>query len=291
MGNILDDEFVIQMEESPPFSWIKQSPDRFMNCRLNREIDSLIVNATGNSFIVAEMVKDILGPEKIRVEKTFSLFKGGVNCIITYSGEFKDAINALGRAEGKGVVISSGGIIKNLARNKGWDYIPLPKGYPTRFLFPEIFGCLLSLLGNRVDLSKLSDYLENNAPSQITLKNEAKQLALALTKGPISIAYDRHSEGLARGFNTIFQTNSGIEFDLVDVSNPKDFVNSKVNKNSVISFTKNNKTHKAWRVGNFPYPCDNLVGYVKNVLTGQLASLYIAILQSTVIELLDRELE
>ncbi|MCL5407881.1 MAG: hypothetical protein M1518_00765 [Candidatus Thermoplasmatota archaeon] len=291
MRNILDDEFVLQMEESPPFSWIKQSPDRFMNCKLNRRIDSLIVNATGNSFVIAEMVKDILGPERVRVEKTFSLSEREPNCIITYSGEFRDAINALERAENKGIIISSGGIIKNLARKKGWDYIPLPKGYPTRFLFPEIFGCLLSLLGNRPDFSKLGDHLESNAPSQITVKNEAKQLALALAKEPISIIYDQRSEGLARGFNKIFQSNSGIEFDLVDVSDPKDSMNSELGKNSVISFAKDDETHVGWNVGNFPYPCDSLVDYVKNVLTGQLASLYLGISHSIAIELLDRELE
>jgi hypothetical protein len=291
VGTILDDEFVIQMDDTPPFSWIRQTPNRFMSCDLGRKIDYISVKAKGNSFLIAEMVRDVLGEGRIKVDQTFSLSSLQDNCIISYSGQVKEAIHAVENSHEKGIVLASGGVIKNIARNRGWDYIPLPKGYPTRFLFPEVFGCLLSLLGKRIEIQDLEEFIDRNSPSEITDNNQAKKFALHILSSYTSIVFDELSEGLANEFKSMFQVNSGIVFNLRSEKFPTSEEVEQAVSFSSNSHSRNRNVIAGLRFGDFPYDCSTVDGYVKNILTGYFASLYLGILRSRDIELLDRELE
>ncbi len=291
MGSILDDEFVIQMDELPPFSWIRQTPNRFMNCVLGRKIDHLVVKAKGNAQIFAIMAQEVLGEDKIQVETFSSPSLGGENCIISYSGQLKAALTALEATGGKGIVMSSGGMVKTLARKKGWDYIPLPKGYSTPFLFPEIFGCLLSIFGKRVNFQDIEKFIEINCPSEMTEANEAKRLAVLLKKERLKVLYDEKSTGLAAMFTNLFLTYSGMDLvkeNIVNISSNKNGIKEVAD---VISFSSKSEFNRKKLIGNFPYDCDSLDGYLRNVIIAQFASLYLGILESREIELLDREVE
>lgn len=291
MGTILDDEFVIQMDDIPPFSWIRQTPNRFMSCNVGRKIDSISINAKGNSFLISEMARDVLGEDRIKVDQAFTLSPLQNNCIISYSGQVKEAIRAVESSDEKGIVLASGGVIKNTTRSRGWDYIPLPKGYPTRFLFPEIFGCLLSLLGKRIETQDLEEFIDRNSPSEITSNNQAKQFALHILRNRTSIVFDESSEGLANEFKSTFLANSGIEFNLKNEKYPMNGEIEQADDISAISLSGNRTVQAGLHFGDFPYDCSTVDGYVKNVLTGDFASLYLGILRSRDIELLDRELE
>ena len=293
MENILDDEFVIQMDDSPPFSWIKQAPNRFMNCSVARKIGKLCVNAVGNAFEIGETARDVLGIESAETSDTFYPKSGGpecVPCIVSYSGQMKEAIKAVEYYEKEGIVISSGGMIKNVARTRGWDYISLPKGYSSRFLFPELFSCFLTLMGKSIVIPDLESFLERNLPSEISENNESKLIALSISKQSIAIIYDRHSYGLARRFKSLFLSNSGTKVDLVsneDVSKTQK-ISSEV---QLISFVNDFAMTDAIRIGGFPYDSTTLEGYVKNELIGELSSLYFGLLKGVEIELFDTQIE
>ena len=291
MESTLDDEFVIQMDDSPPFSWIRQTPNRFMSCALGRKIDHLEIGVIGNSLLMSKMARDVIGKEKLQAGTFSSTSSGEDSCIISYSGQLRDALRALEAANHKGIVISSGGMIKKLARSKGWDYLPLPKGYPTMFLFPEIFGCLLSLYGMKVDIPDMEEFIESNSPSEIIEVNEAKRLAMLLDKEEFRILYDEKSEGLATMYTRIFKSYSGMNFDTKNVED----INSRIEEGKdnlrSISFVGKGASSEDKLVGNFPYDCNSVAGYVKNFIIAQFASLYLGILRSKEIELFDREVE
>ncbi len=291
MENILDDEFVIQMDDSPPFSWIRQTPNRFMSCNVGNKIGTIQVNAEGNALIFAAMARDRIGDGVFKIGNSFSLSGEGTNCIITYSGQLKKALIAMETSENKGIVISSGGVIKNLARSKGWDYIPLPKGYPSRFLFPEVFGCLLSLSGMRIDASSLENFIDSISPSEITSYNEAKGLAALLADKQFTVIYDENSIGLAMRFQRIFNQNAGVTVEVREVSQLK-YEGSDINEDSAALFlTPSDLSIKSISVGNFPYDSTTTTGYLKNALIGEFSSLYLGLLRSKEIELLDIGIE
>ncbi len=278
------------MDEAPPFSWIRQSPNRFMNCESRHEIDKLTVHARGNSLAMAEMVGDLVGSEKVRVSESFEASADSTDCIISYSGQLKEAISAVETSTKPGIVLSSGGVIKNSARSKGWSYIPLPKGYPTRFLFPEVFGCLFSLLGRRVDGSRFEKILEDNAPSELTAENEAKRIAIELKGRPVLLLNDESSIGLANELAIHFASNSGVKVQ-IESTRSTPYTEKLRGGSSRISFNSDHQDDGELRVGGFPYSLSTPEGYIKNVLIGELSSLYLGILNSHDIELLDRDIE
>ncbi len=291
MDSILDDEFVIQMDDSPPFSWIRQTTNRFMTCVVGRKIDHLYVEAAGNAQIIATMASDLIGKQKVEVQPFSFHSTGDEICIISYSGQLKEAIKSVELSEARGIVASSGGMIKSLARKKGWDYVPLPKGYSTSFLFPEIFGCLMSLFGMKVDIPDLEAFIEKNSPSEIADFNEAKQLASLMERKRFKILHDAKSEGIARMFAHMFSTYGGTDTTLEYEPDTKLKPESGEDNIGIISFSNRADAGGNKLVGNFPYNCSSVGGYVKNVIVGEFASIYLGLLKSKEIELFDREVE
>jgi hypothetical protein len=289
--NILDDEFVIELDDSPPFNWIRQSSSRFMSCDIKKKLDSMTVHADGNALLISKMVADLVGGEKLRIDGSFLSTGEGTNVIITYSGELRKAITLMESSEEKGIVISSGGVVKNIARNKGWDYIPLPKGYPTRFLFPEVFGCLLSLLGRRIEIPGLADFIDSIMPSSIIKNNLAKQLAYKLGEDKTALFYDHASAGLAERLRDDFAINAGINLEVHDIDHA-DLSEIEIgSKTFIISLAKRVRNIKGIAVSSLPYDNGSVDGYVKNVLIGDISSLYVGLLRKKEIEFLDRTLE
>lgn len=292
--NILDDEFVIQMDDSLPFSWIKQSPNRFMNCSVGRKTRSLCISAGGNAYDIALMARDVLGTERIEISDDFSAKFGGshcVPCIVSYSGQLKDAIRAVESYEKEGIVISSGGMIKNSARNRRWDYISLPKGYSSRFLFPELFGCLLALKGVSIAIPNLESFLDKNLPSEISENNESKLLALSISKMRAAIIYDRRSYGLAKRFRSLFLSNSGTELDILSIEDDLSIIKKRTNEVQFISFVNEFAMENVIRMNGFPYDTTTIEGYIKNEMIGELSSLYFGLLNGFEIELFDTKIE
>ncbi|MGC8562587.1 MAG: hypothetical protein ACP5UZ_03255 [Thermoplasmata archaeon] len=287
----MDDEFVIQMDDTPPFSWIKQTPNRFMTCSVGRKLARLCVNASGSAFEIGQMAKDILGADNIDVSDVFSISSDCAPLVISYSGQLKEAIKAVESSETKGIAISSGGMIKNTARSKSWDYISLPKGYSGRFLFPEIFGCLLSLKGKTVNVSNFESFTDSNLPSEISENNVSKLLALALSKGQATVIYGNGSYGLAKRYKTLFLLNSGTDIDIMSADQYlKNYIGN-VKGRQVISFIDDPRITSVVRIGDFPYDNTTLEGYVKNELVGELASLYFGLIEAFEIELFDTTIE
>jgi len=60
MVTVLDDEYVLQMDDIPPFSWLAKSHERIMNCRIESE-EKIIIHAKGNAFTYSLISKNISG--------------------------------------------------------------------------------------------------------------------------------------------------------------------------------------------------------------------------------------
>lgn len=292
VDNILDDEFIIELDDSPPFSWIRQSPNRFMTCTLKETVDSVTVHSTGNALQISKMVRDLVGSAKLRADDSFTSMGEGTNVIISYSGELRKAIALVKESTGRGIVMSSGGTIKNIARDKAWDYIPLPKGYPTRFIFPEIFGCLLSLLGKKIECPALEDFIDSIMPSSITEDNLSKQIAYRLAKEEkVILLHDEQSAGLAGRFRDDFEINAGINVDLRNISKIGLPGTEVAPEKYVFSLTKKAGNLEEGRVSSLPFDSSSMEGYIENALIAEMSSLYLGFLKKREIEFLDRDTE
>ncbi len=291
MENILDDEFIIQMDDSPPFSWIKQTPERFLRCNPGREVGTICLNAFGNMYTIAAMAKDIVGERLVLPDGSAQFHSDCTSCIITYSGQLKESMLALDGAKGKGIVISSGGQIKGMARSRGWDYFPLPKGYSARFLFPEIFGCMLSIFGIKVETGGLDRFIESNLPSELSANNEAKQLALKIREGNVTLVYEASTAGLAMRFRSLLSSNSGIETKVKLVGQDAEPSLKDGEEGGYIFLVKNESRFNGVNTGGFPYDSSSSEGYVKNEIIAELSTLYLGLLRGKEIELFDVDVE
>lgn len=285
MKRILDDEFIIQMDDSPPFSWLRETPNRLINCDTGRRLENINVHATGNALVTSNIVRDISGKDRVHTDGIFSLVNDGVDVIVSYSGELKQAITLLESSDRKGIAISSGGMIKSIARSKGWDYISLPKGYPARFLFPEIFGCFLSLLGVRIRPGTVEDFIQSISPSRISEENVAKRIAYAIENKSLTIRFDDRTVGLAARYRDSFRSNAQTVCSLIEIGQTKTHEGRDSYVISLASEPGNSEeSEKEFHLFN----SGSIDGCVKNALLADYASIYLGILKGYDIELVDK---
>jgi len=288
MNEPLDEEYVIQLDDSPPFSWIKAIPERFMSCGPPRK-GNITVFTDGPLYSIAKMAEDILGDERITVVKGYKPGSSpGFKVIISHDGESRDAVPFIRNSGEKGMVVSVGGTIKRVAKENGWEYQSLPRGYPMKFLMPEIAGCLLSLGGFSLDYSALSTFVNSLLPSSLSTENVSKRLARQLGNGGILFVYDRRSLGLSKRFVELLKMNSKVEAVAVDKNDASKIAGQGSNVN-IISFCKDVKSSSNFSAWDFPYPCDDPYGYLKNAIIAEFSSIYLSLLLGIDTELVDIE--
>jgi len=187
----LDDEFVMQMEDSPPFQWLISYTERFISCSTRTKEGRPEIHSVGNPFTISRIFTDTF------LNKSFDTSLKLFGVFITVSGENQEIISKMKDYLGEAIVISQGGNAKRIAREKGFDFYSLPRGIPSRFLFPEILGCLASIFSIKISLDKLKRTIQSLTPSTPTENNISKILAYAISRDFI-ISVNRNLIGVGR---------------------------------------------------------------------------------------------
>ncbi|MEM0073768.1 MAG: hypothetical protein QXJ24_02775 [Thermoplasmatales archaeon] len=282
---LLDEEYIIQLDDTPPFSWIKDTPDRFMYCR---KIQHKKVHIYTNSplYSIALMAEDLLGSERASVFHGYEIKDGEhLDIILSDDGISTDAISAIRSQNKKGIVFSAGGSIKKEARENGWEYQSLPKGYPMKFMMPEVLGCILSMFGEAIDIRGLGEFINMQLPSSISQYNISKRLAYELLDKAIIIIYDGNTKGLANRYVDLLKRNANVNA----VARPVEYSTNlpPSSEAKFINLTSNGEVPSPISVEGFPFNNNNIEGYLKNELVGEFTSVYMSILLGVEIDLLE----
>ncbi len=237
MVTMLDDEYVLQMDDNPPFSWLSKSHERIMSCSFNLK-ERTIVHAKGNALTYSIIAKSI-SERNMEIDESFERMEEGFHIVISTGGDEQNSINFIKEIKGKCSVISSGGQIKKIAREKGFEFISLPKGMPSRFIFPEIVGCI-SGRTNIENIEYLRDRILNLSPSSLTEGNIAKYTAIELDRRKPIIVYDAKLYAFARKLFEDMLQNSGIISPMMS-TDQKDMIDSLSDDYAVIEISRPKK--------------------------------------------------
>ncbi len=188
----LDEEFVMQMEDSILFKWLSTYGERFISCMEKSEFSIGEIVAEGNGFTYSRIFL-----ENISKGKTNEEGHRPITVFITISGENSNILEQMRNYNDAAIIISQGGNAKKIAREKNWFFFSLPKGIPARFMFPEVLGCLSSIDGIKIDTNKVQSIVNDFVPSNPTESNFAKKLGYAMARDFI-ISVDKDLRGIRR---------------------------------------------------------------------------------------------
>jgi len=282
MVSVLDDEYVLQMDDIPPFSWLAKSHERIMNCSIRSE-DKIIAHAKGNAFTYSLISKNISG-RNMEVDEFYENTEEGLHVIISTGGDEEQSINFLKSFGKKCMVVSGGGQIKKIAREKGCELISLPKGMPSRFMFPEIMGCI-SGLTEVEDKNDLSQDISKLSPASLSEENIAKLIAIKMMNKRPLIIYGERGYGFARKFFEDLLQNSGIIASLMSI-NQIDMIDNIGGDSMVIEVTKSKK-HR-FKNSLFMEIREGLAGAIYLQTLMSYISLYLSLLNERDFFLFDR---
>ncbi len=218
MVSVLDDEYVLEMDEVPPFSWLSKSHERVMHCTIPESNDT-VIHAIGNAFTYS-LISRNSSNRKYEMDEFFVNRSDALHIIISTSGDEENSVRFLETMNKRCVAISSGGKLKKIAREKNFDFISLPKGMPSRFLYPEIIGCL-SGNQNLENYYELGEKISKLSPSSLTEENLAKTVALELKDKIPVIVYDYSSYAIARKLQEDLLQNSNLFSILISYNQVK----------------------------------------------------------------------
>lgn len=169
----------------------------------DRKIDNVLISGLGGSGIGGTIAAEIVASEaKIPIATNNGYFIPGFvgsNTLFlacSYSGNTEETVSAATLAHEAGakiVVISSGGKLKEMADENGWDFISIPGGQPPRASFGLSFPEVLYVLAA---FGIISNKFEDDLKASIALLDEnesaIQEEALAITEklfGKIPVIY------------------------------------------------------------------------------------------------------
>jgi glucose/mannose-6-phosphate isomerase len=169
----------------------------------NANISNVLISGLGGSGIGGTIAAEVVASEaRIPILTNNGYFIPnfvGINTLFlacSYSGNTEETISAaeLAHAEGaKIVVISSGGKLKEMASENGWDYIGIPGGQPPRASFGLSFPQVLYVLqAHSVISTDFEKELEASIKLMDDTEEEVKKEALDVTEklfGKIPVIY------------------------------------------------------------------------------------------------------
>ena len=202
----LIDNFTNQLEEAVAIG------ENAKLSNLNARINHVLISGLGGSGIGGTIVSQLIAKDcklPILVNKDYFVpayvSENTLAVFSSYSGNTEETLYALELAEAKKaqiVCITSGGKLLEIAKNKGYDYIQIPSGYPPRAAFGFSSVQLLylfhkyGLISNafKTQLIASISFLRTEKES---IKKEAKTVANQLL-GKLPIIYsDASFEGVS----------------------------------------------------------------------------------------------
>lgn len=195
-----------------------------------RNFDNIVLSGLGGSAISADLARSFVADyfeKPIYVNRNYTL-PGFVNSstilfCLSYSGDTEETISSYyeGRKKNaKMIILTSGGRLKELAKNNGIPCITIPGDFPPRqalgYSFFPLLYALLKFSGRKPDgkvidktityLSKIQALLK---PERKTKENLAKKIALKLYKKiPLIYGAQDHMDTVVLRFRNQIEENS-----------------------------------------------------------------------------------
>lgn len=216
MENLVRD-FTNHLREALAISITLQTPN------FNKEIHNVVFTGLGGSGIGGEIVSKLV-TEKVDVpvvcnhDYTLPNFANENTLVIasSYSGNTEETLEALNIALEKGcecAIVSSGGEITELAKEKGLTHITIPGGHPPRAAFGYSFVQLFTMLNAYglisdyfiEDLEEGIEYLDDNEEN---IETEAQNIAQKIHGKNLMIYSSLKNEKIAIRFRQQINENS-----------------------------------------------------------------------------------
>lgn len=209
-----------------------------------KDINKIILTGMGGSALSGEILRTYLSDElkiTLEVNKDYTLPKytdeKTLVIVSSYSGNTEEPVEAFREANRKGckiIMISSGGKVKELAKQMHKEFIELPRGLPPRMSYVLIFFALLKIFQNS---GLIENKVEEVKKALTTLKKDiykkkAEELAEKIY-GKIPIIYaSKRLYAVAYKWKINFNENSKIH----------SFCNyfPELNHNEMVGYTKIN---------------------------------------------------
>ena len=189
----------------------------------NLNINNVLIAGLGGSGIGGSIIADVFAPQiniPILISKDYSIpnFVNKNTLVIasSYSGNTEETIYAVKKAlkmNAEVAIITSGGILKEIAEKNNLNKIYIPGGHPPRAMFGYSFTQLFYLLNhyNVIDLSFVTEFKKSISllvKNEKKIKDDAHVLAKNLyNKTPV--IYVAHGfEGVATRFRQQLNENS-----------------------------------------------------------------------------------
>tara|TARA_A100001035_G_scaffold157663_1_gene124616 strand:- start:324 stop:1313 length:990 start_codon:yes stop_codon:yes gene_type:complete len=189
----------------------------------NLNINNVLIAGLGGSGIGGSIIADVFAPQiniPILISKDYSIpnFVNKNTLVIasSYSGNTEETIYAVKKAlkmNAEVAIITSGGILKEIAEKNNLNKIYIPGGHPPRAMFGYSFTQLFYLLNhyNVIDLSFVAEFKKSISllvKNEKNIKDDAHVLAKNLyNKTPV--IYVAHGfEGVATRFRQQLNENS-----------------------------------------------------------------------------------
>jgi glucose/mannose-6-phosphate isomerase len=187
--------------------------------KIKGEFSNIVVTGMGGSGIPGDLLKAVLSGCKlpIIVNKDYSIpgfvSKNSLVFVISYSGNTEETLSAFKEAQKKRatiVVLTSGGKLRDLARQANLPIVVIPSGLPPRSAVAYLLFPMLVILHNagitKLDVGEIKSTIESLKNAEFDSK--AKELANHL-QGKIPIIYSGpQHEAVALRWKQEFNENS-----------------------------------------------------------------------------------
>jgi glucose/mannose-6-phosphate isomerase len=150
---------------------------------LTKSFSNILISGLGGSGIGGTIVSQLVADEAkmpIGVNKNYGIpaYVSDKTLFIacSYSGNTEETLDALSKAEAKGAEIAcvtSGGELLDIAKNKGYNYIKVPEGFPPRAALGVTLPQLYFMLENYEVVSKS---FKEEVANTIALINKEEEL-------------------------------------------------------------------------------------------------------------------
>ena len=189
----------------------------------NLNINNVLIAGLGGSGIGGSIIADVFAPQiniPILISKDYSIpnFVNKNTLVIasSYSGNTEETIYAVKKAlkmNAEVAIITSGGMLKEIAEKNNLNKIYIPGGHPPRAMFGYSFTQLFYLLNhyNVIDLSFVTEFKKSISllvKNEKNIKDDALVLAKNLYKKTPVIYVAHGFEGVATRFRQQLNENS-----------------------------------------------------------------------------------
>ena len=189
----------------------------------NLNINNVLIAGLGGSGIGGSIIADVFAPQiniPILISKDYSIpnFVNKNTLVIasSYSGNTEETIYAVKKAlkmNAEVAIITSGGMLKEIAEKNNLNKIYIPGGHPPRAMFGYSFTQLFYLLNhyNVIDLSFVAEFKKSISllvKNEKNIKDDALVLAKNLYKKTPVIYVAHGFEGVATRFRQQLNENS-----------------------------------------------------------------------------------